>query len=165
MRVGKQPVFYSHPFVLFVVKFNKFILLIDVVMLMNRASKTMAEKALRAGAFLGGCWWLMCIGSLIAAQSKAIEITWTTIFLIALSFTLGFVTYAVFAVDKQRAHLDEWRVQEFTLHMLTLLGGWSGSFLAQRWLRHKSQKTIFQITAWLGFALHLLAALAWWTWK
>jgi uncharacterized membrane protein YsdA (DUF1294 family) len=131
----------------------------------NRATRTLAEKALRSGAFLGGCWWLMCVSYLLASQSSAVSISWMTLGLIVVSLSLGLVTFALFAYDKRQAELAGWRVQEFTLQMFTLLGGWSGSFLAQRWLRHKSQKPSFQIAAWLGFALHLLAAMAWWTWK
>ena len=131
---------------------------------MIRDRQPITEIALRCGAFLGGSWWCMCVRSLIAAQTTAVTFDWTTTFLLVLSLLLGVLTGSLFAYDKRQAQRQQWRVQEFTLHMCTLLGGWSGSFLAQRWLRHKSQKLLFQIMAWLGFGLHLLAFATWWTW-
>jgi uncharacterized membrane protein YsdA (DUF1294 family) len=62
--------------------------------------------------------------------------------------------------DKSAAQSGRWRVKESTLHMLALLGGWPGAFVAQRVFRHKSRKPSFQvgfmITVMLNCALLVL---------
>jgi uncharacterized membrane protein YsdA (DUF1294 family) len=126
---------------------------------------SMLEKTLKIGAFLGASWCSFACLLLIASQSSSLEVTWLTFALLVGSLSMGAITFCVFAHDKRQAQRDGWRVQEFSLHMLSLLGGWSGAFLAQRWLRHKSQKLIFQVTAWCGLAIHLIGLLAWWSWR
>jgi uncharacterized membrane protein YsdA (DUF1294 family) len=126
---------------------------------------TLVESSLRLGAFIGGAWCAFATLLLVASQAASLSITWTTFALLIASLSIAAATFFVFAYDKRQAQREGWRVQEFTLHMLTLLGGWAGAFLAQRWLRHKSQKILFQITAWCGLAIHLLAVFAWWGWR
>jgi uncharacterized membrane protein YsdA (DUF1294 family) len=58
-------------------------------------------------------------------------------------------TYWIYAVDKRRAEEGLWRVPEANLHLLELLGGWPGAFLAQRRLRHKCSKGSYQFGFWL----------------
>jgi len=74
------------------------------------------------------------------------------------------LTFAVYAWDKQRAALSEWRIPETTLHLMELVGGWPGALLAQRLLRHKNRKVSFQIIFWL-IVLEHLAAWGWLTWR
>jgi len=58
------------------------------------------------------------------------------------------ISYFVYAHDKAAAKRSEWRTPETTLHILSLLGGWPGAFVAQKRLRHKSKKESFQIVFW-----------------
>jgi uncharacterized membrane protein YsdA (DUF1294 family) len=73
----------------------------------------------------------------------------------AVYMLMSAVTCAVYASDKARAVRGEWRVQEATLHLLELLGGWPGGLVAQQWLRHKNRKIPFQIVFWLIVAIHI----------
>lgn len=52
---------------------------------------------------------------------------------------------------------DRWRTPEVHLHLLALLGGWSGALLARRWFRHKSNKAEFQGMFWVTVCVNLLA--------
>lgn len=53
-------------------------------------------------------------------------------------------TFAMYAHDKNSAQTNSWRVQESSLHKLSLLGGWVGAGVAHKTLRHKSQKPEFR---------------------
>jgi len=71
---------------------------------------------------------------------------------------LSALTYWAYAADKRRAEEREWRVPEARLHLLELLGGWPGAFLAQRRLRHKCSKGSYQVVFWLIVLAYQFAA-------
>jgi uncharacterized membrane protein YsdA (DUF1294 family) len=66
------------------------------------------------------------------------------------------VTFPVYAGDKSAAELDQWRSNESTLHVLALIGGWPGVFVAQDLLRHKSKKLSFRIVFWATVVLNCI---------
>ena len=70
------------------------------------------------------------------------------------------VTYPVWAIDKRQAKKGKFRVPEWTLHLLSMLGGGVGAVLAMRTLRHKTRKPIFRFGHPLLAALGV-AALGW----
>jgi len=77
--------------------------------------------------------------------------------LYALASLACFIAYAV---DKRAAIRQQRRTSERALLLLGLAGGWPGGLMAQRWLRHKSSKTSFQIKFWLTVIVNVsLAAL------
>lgn len=65
------------------------------------------------------------------------------------------LTFIFYAADKWAALTDRWRVQESTLHMLSLVGGWPGALIAQQVLRHKTRKQPFRRIFFLLSALNL----------
>ncbi len=81
----------------------------------------------------------------IAVQRSGVDFRWVGVYVAAISA----LTYWVYACDKRRAENSEWRVPEVRLHLLDLLGGWPGGFLAQWRLRHKCSKSSFQFVFWL----------------
>ena len=80
-------------------------------------------------------------------------------------WVLYFATFTSVAVgmqlwfDKRSAVADGSRVPEATLHLFELMGGWPGSFIAQRALRHKIFKKSYQWIFWPIVAIHQLFAL------
>ncbi len=60
----------------------------------------------------------------------------------------SFIAFVAYAIDKSAAKNNRSRIQESTLHMLALFGGWLGALLAQRVLRHKSKKAGYTIKLW-----------------
>jgi len=54
------------------------------------------------------------------------------------------ISFALYASDKCAARKGKRRIAERTLHLLDLLGGWPGGWLAQKALRHKCSKLAFQ---------------------
>ena len=70
-------------------------------------------------------------------------------------------TYPTWWVDKRQAKNDGFRVPEWTLHGLSLLGGGVAAVLAMRTLRHKTRKRVFKV-AHPAMAALGVAALGWW---
>lgn len=70
------------------------------------------------------------------------------------------VCFIAYALDKSAARRGQRRTPERSLLLLGLCGGWPGALLAQRWLRHKSSKTSFQLKFWLTVAINLAALAA-----
>lgn len=71
---------------------------------------------------------------------------------------MSVVTLGFYAWDKRQAKRRRWRVPEKRLHVLSLLGGWPGALLAQRWLEHKTIKSKFRVVFWLTVLSHIAVA-------
>ncbi|HTE15167.1 MAG TPA: cold shock and DUF1294 domain-containing protein [Burkholderiales bacterium] len=70
--------------------------------------------------------------------------------------TASGVTYLAYYFDKAAALKSHWRTQKSTLHLFSLLGGWPGALIAQRWLRHKTAKGSFQTVYWATVILNCI---------
>jgi uncharacterized membrane protein YsdA (DUF1294 family) len=79
---------------------------------------------------------------------------WVLVYAVMLSV----FTYWSYARDKRKAQQSEWRISEARLHLLELLGGWPGAFLAQQRLRHKCSKVSYQVVFWLIVLVYQFAA-------
>ncbi len=75
------------------------------------------------------------------------------------ALAISALTYFAYAWDKNRAKKKGRREPEQMLHLLELLGGWPGAFIAQRNLRHKCSKLSYQIVFWLIVAGYQFAAI------
>ncbi|EFO80708.1 hypothetical protein OSCT_1401 [Oscillochloris trichoides DG-6] len=72
---------------------------------------------------------------------------------------MSFITFIVYATDKQSAMVGERRIPERTLHRLEFLCGWPGALFAQQYYRHKSRKQEYKTTFWLMTVLNLIVLL------
>lgn len=79
------------------------------------------------------------------------------LYLLALYPVISGITFMAYALDKAAARQRRWRTPESTLHLLSLLGGWPGAWLAQHLLHHKSKKLSFQLVYWLTVIIHCAA--------
>lgn len=79
------------------------------------------------------------------------------IWLLGAFLLLNLITYAVYARDKRAARQGTWRTSEAALHLLAVLGGWPGAWLAQHRLRHKSVKQDFRVVYWLTVLVNCAA--------
>ena len=71
---------------------------------------------------------------------------------------MSLVAFVAYGIDKKRAQTAGRRIPERTLHLLALLGGWPGAWIAQRLFHHKTRKLSFRVAFWLVVALHLALA-------
>lgn len=69
--------------------------------------------------------------------------------------TINIVTYILYALDKSAARQGRRRIPERNLHLMALLGGWPGAWIAQKQLRHKTQKTRFRVVWWLTVCVNV----------
>jgi uncharacterized membrane protein YsdA (DUF1294 family)/cold shock CspA family protein len=69
--------------------------------------------------------------------------------IILLYLVASIVTFLAYSLDKSAAQNNRWRTKESTLHIFGLVGGWPGALLAQKTLRHKSNKEEFQSIFWV----------------
>jgi uncharacterized membrane protein YsdA (DUF1294 family) len=59
------------------------------------------------------------------------------------------MTFLTYGYDKLQARNMEWRVSEWTLHLLGLLGGWPGALVGMHFFQHKTRKTRFLVPFWM----------------
>jgi uncharacterized membrane protein YsdA (DUF1294 family) len=67
---------------------------------------------------------------------------------VAYTCVISSITFLTYGYDKTQARNLEWRVSEYTLHLLGLLGGWPGALLGMHYFQHKTRKTSFLIPFW-----------------
>jgi uncharacterized membrane protein YsdA (DUF1294 family) len=80
--------------------------------------------------------------------------------LLGLYILLSVLLFVVYGADKAAAKQGKRRTPEATLHLLALMGGWPGAFVAQRTFHHKTRKQPFQTIFW-GTVIVNCAALVW----
>lgn len=122
------------------------------------ASPAPARPAPRPQGTLPGAVAVLAYALLLAWAMRAGRLPLEAVFVPVL---LSAITYVVYALDKHAAQTGRWRTQEATLHLLELLGGWPGAWVAQRTLRHKSRKPAYRAVFWTMVMLHVAAVGAW----
>jgi len=99
-----------------------------------------------------------------ALSQRAAAIDWRL--LAGVPLVLSAITFFAYRSDKRRAEAEAWRIPESTLHLLAVLGGWPGAFLAQRLFRHKTAKSSFQFVFWVVVLTHeFMAVDSLWDWR
>lgn len=66
---------------------------------------------------------------------------------------INLMTVTAYGVDKKAAEKHKWRVPEMQLHLLELLGGTPGAFVAQKLFHHKTKKTSFRLVFFFVLAI------------
>ena len=97
-------------------------------------------------------FWLVLVSSILATL---VYLSLVPMSLVGLYCGLSVLTMLAYAKDKMAAQRGRWRVQESTLHLLALLGGWPGALFAQYSFRHKSSKQDFRKVFWFTVVLNL----------
>ncbi len=74
------------------------------------------------------------------------------------------VCFLILGFDKWRASRSGFRVSEFSIVLLAMLGGWAGGWLGMKIFQHKTSKWTFQLKytlAVIPFAAEIWAWLHW----
>ncbi len=79
---------------------------------------------------------------------------------LAYFLAINVAAYPLWAVDKRQARRGDFRVPEWTLHLVSLAGGGVGAVVAMRTLRHKTRKRAFSLVH-PALAALSVAALGW----
>lgn len=78
---------------------------------------------------------------------------------------MNLIAFALYGIDKRRAKQGAWRISEYTLLLVALLGGSLGALLGMRYFRHKTQHRKFRygvpliLLLQLGLGLYLFLLL------
>lgn len=83
--------------------------------------------------------------------------------LIGYLLAVNIATTGAYGYDKKISASSRVRVPENVLHVLALVGGSPGAFVAQQLFRHKTRKSSFQLVFW-GIVL-LQAIVVVWLWR
>ena len=121
--------------------------------------------------FLGWCvaaWLATAVVLLVLAVAHPrVDFHWLTFAYLVVTVGFSLLAFATMGFDKYRAGKQGRRVSEGWLHALEFCGGWSGSLMAQRAFRHKTQKVSYQTVYWVIVVVHLLLigwlCYLWWT--
>lgn len=113
----------------------------------------------KPGARTGIRAWLGFVALLVLPVLALRRLPFDPYWLVVYPLGISTLTYWIYAIDKRRAQAGEWRAPEARLHLLELLGGWPGAWLAQQRLRHKSYKRSYQSAFWGIVIAHQLLAL------
>lgn len=89
--------------------------------------------------------------SLILPTCTLVRIYTSTQSVLPIAWTCmtGALTFLFYGYDKMQARNNEWRIEETTLQVLALAGGWPGALAGMYYFQHKTRKTGFQIVFWM----------------
>lgn len=86
-----------------------------------------------------------------------VTFSWLASWLVAINLS----TFAYYGFDKFQARTNGSRVPEVVLHLLVVLGGAVGAYLAMQLFRHKTIKGRFRLVFWAIVAVQFTVLLAW----
>ena len=78
---------------------------------------------------------------------------------------INLIAFALYGIDKRRAKQGAWRISEYTLLLVALLGGSLGALLGMRYFHHKTRHRKFRygvpliLLLQLGLGLYLFLLL------
>jgi uncharacterized membrane protein YsdA (DUF1294 family) len=101
---------------------------------------------------------IVVIGLLILPVMALHRVPWDFRWIGLYALVINAMTFGANAWDKRRAETGGWRVPEAQLHLMELIGGWPGAWMAQRCLRHKTSKASYRFVFWLIVFAHQFVA-------
>ena len=122
---------------------------------MNQSHSQRKPNGIRTLSIFAAFFWiLLCFGLLFLRFYTEIKIPWLILIYCGFTISCSVASFIAYGIDKRRARKNQFRISEKKLHTLSLLGGWPGSYLAQQFFRHKTQKVSFRLVFWVIVFLH-----------
>ncbi|MBF0673163.1 MAG: DUF1294 domain-containing protein [Salinibacterium sp.] len=120
-----------------------------------RAPTASGRRGKRRGEAVRWAAGTIALGALLLVSALRIRDGLPWLLVLGLYAIASVIAYAAYRSDKAAANRGAWRVSESSLHIVALLGGWPGAFLAQVALRHKTVKASFQTGFWVTVAANV----------
>ena len=114
----------------------------------DKQGRSCAKEAIHAkdGGSVRGRHWLL-LAALLALPVYALVTCFEVRlagYVTAWCLLISSATGILYGLDKRKARNKGWREPETHLHLMELIGGWPGAFIAQRRFRHKLSKGYYQ---------------------
>lgn len=124
---------------------------------LQAAQVAYADASIQALATPARLFALLLAGAAIAFVATGVVLGGLPVPVLFAYSAASLLAFLAYALDKSAARRGRWRISEKTLHLFALAGGWPGALVAQQWLRHKSNKTAFQVQFWGIVVLNCIA--------
>jgi uncharacterized membrane protein YsdA (DUF1294 family)/cold shock CspA family protein len=104
----------------------------------NRPTSANSEQHDLSYIFLG---FMLLVTAFVVERTVRgfLPVEYLFVFLMA-----NLIAFLYYYMDKTAALKGAWRKSEDSLHLLSLIGGWPGAYIAQKLFRHKTKKASFQ---------------------
>ncbi len=104
----------------------------------NRPASASSDRHNFSFSFLG---FMLLMATFVVERTARgfLPVEYLFVFLMA-----NLIAFLYYYMDKTAALKGAWRKSEDSLHLLSLVGGWPGAYIAQKLFRHKTKKASFQ---------------------
>lgn len=74
-------------------------------------------------------------------------------FYFLLFLVINLISYGAMADDKQRSIQKEWRISNNTFYLLSLFGGFIGTYFGMKHFRHKTKQPMYYFIVFVSFLI------------
>ncbi len=132
----------------------------EVTFEIKKTERGLSAVNVIAGAKQQSPYLIFGILSFIFVAVVSVYLSQKTHFLLAYLIGINIATFLLYGYDKFISSGDKLRVPELNLQALALLGGSPSALVAQKFFRHKTIKSSFQLVYW-GIVLIQVVVLVW----
>jgi len=126
----------------------------------NKTERGLSAVNVIAGAKQRSPYLIFGILSFLFVAVVSAYLSQKTDFLLAYLIAINIATFLLYGYDKLISSGDKLRVPELNLQALALLAGSPSALIAQKFFRHKTIKSSFQLVYW-GIVLIQVGVLVW----
>ena len=132
----------------------------EVTFDMKKTKRGLSAFNVIAGDKQSSPYLIFGVISLLFVAVISLYLSKKTHFLLAYLISINITTFLLYGYDKFISSSDKLRVPELNLQTLSLLGGSPSALVAQKFFRHKTIKSSFQLVYW-GIVLIQVGFLIW----
>jgi len=132
----------------------------EVTFNIQKTNRGLSAINVEAGAKQRSPYLIFGLISLLLVTATYLYLSQKTHFILAYLIAINIATFLIYGYDKFISSSDKLRVPELILQILALLGGSPSALMAQKFFRHKTIKSSFQLVYW-GIVLMQVGILMW----